>query len=91
MPGTCYWVSCAAGVALDTLVTDRAAHVARTIEQLERALATGDVPSARQQIREQDGGVTVDADVKEIRALGERRVAAALVESPAMEGIQRGT
>ena len=44
----------------------------RGVEELECTLASGDLLRAREEIRNQVGVITVEADEREIRLLGER-------------------
>jgi hypothetical protein len=54
----------------------------RAVDQLETTLASGDVPRARGEIRDQVGVVTVEADEREISLYSEQgNVAAALLRA----------
>jgi hypothetical protein len=51
----------------------------RAVDQLERTLASGDVPRARTEIKEHVGMVEVEADAQEIRLYSAQGVTAALL------------
>ena len=52
------------------------------MDQLERTLAAGDVPRAREEIRAQVGTVTVEADEREIRLYSQQgHIEAALLRA----------
>jgi len=53
----------------------------RAVDQLEKTLASGDVPRARTEIKDHIGMVDIEADVQEIRLYGEHGVAASLARA----------
>lgn len=65
------------------LLADLRARAARAVERLEETLAAGDVPRAREEIKQHVGTVTVEADEREIRLYSEQGVAAALLRAAA--------
>lgn len=63
------------------LLADLPKRADRALEHLERTLASGDVPRARQEIKDHVGSVTVEADEREIRLFGEQGVAVGLLRA----------
>ncbi len=64
------------------LLADLPARARRSVERLEKTLAAGDISRARQEIRDQVGVVTMEADEREIRLYSEQgHVAAALLRA----------
>lgn len=58
------------------------ARARRSVDKLEETLAAGDIPRARQEIRDHVGTVTVESDEREIRLYGERgHIAAAILRA----------
>lgn len=63
------------------LVADLPARAVRAVERLEETLAAGDLPRAREEIKQHVGTVTIEADEREIRLYSEQGVAAALLRA----------
>lgn len=62
------------------LLADLPKRARRSVKDLERTLASGDIPRSRQEIRDKVGIVTVEATAEEIRLFSEQgHVAAALL------------
>ncbi|MGH9444187.1 MAG: hypothetical protein ACRD3O_00350 [Terriglobia bacterium] len=74
-------VPAASGADVTRLLADLPARAVRAVEQLEETLAAGDVPRAREEIRQHVGTVTVEADEREIRLYSEQGVAATLLRA----------
>lgn len=56
---------------VDRLLADIPMRARRAVDELERTLAAGDLVRAREELRVQVGVITVQADEREIRLLGE--------------------
>jgi hypothetical protein len=65
---------------LSLLLADLPKRARRAVQDLERTLAAGDIPRARQEIRDKVGVATAEATAREIRLFSEQgHVAAALL------------
>lgn len=63
------------------LLADLPARAVRAVERLEETLAAGDVPRAREEIKQHVGAVRVEADENEIRLYSENGAEAALLRA----------
>ncbi len=64
---------------VERILADLRTRAVRSVDQLERTLAAGDVPKAREVIRSNVGTVTVEADTAEIRLFSDLGAVAAAV------------
>jgi hypothetical protein len=64
---------------VEHLMADLPKRAKRAVDDLEKTLASGDVPRAREEIRGHVGTVSVDADEREIRIWGDKNEFAAVL------------